>query len=76
VRDQLIDMAEDENPAVRQEAVTALRYCRGAKIVAALELAMRDAHASVREAAAKSLAELPAARPTAEHQQTNRQQPT
>jgi hypothetical protein len=55
VRDKLIMLAEDEDAAVRLEAVMALGLCRGREVVSALQMAAHDPHFTVGDAAAKSL---------------------
>jgi hypothetical protein len=55
VDDQLISLACSENLELRQEAIGALGTCSSPRVSEALELAARDVHQAVREAAARSL---------------------
>jgi HEAT repeat protein len=56
VCDQLIELANHENVSVRSEALGALAFCRGDRVVAVLELAAGDRIHSIAETAQQSLA--------------------
>jgi HEAT repeat protein len=58
VRQQLIDLVEHENVAVRKEAIVALANCHGELVVATLKLAATEPTHSIAEAAQQSLAKL------------------
>jgi hypothetical protein len=58
VSQQLIDLVNHENLAVRKEAITALAHCRGDSIIASLKLAAADPNHTIAESAKQSLAKL------------------
>jgi hypothetical protein len=55
VRQQLTELAHNENVSVRKEAVAALAHCRGEKVAEALKLAAADANPTIAEQAKRSL---------------------
>jgi HEAT repeat protein len=59
---QLIELSRNENTALRQEAVAALGSCHGGGAENAILIALKDAHPSVRDAAADALARFCAGR--------------
>jgi hypothetical protein len=52
---ELIELARHENLAIRKEAVAALALANGPEVRAALEVAARDCHRSVADAARQGL---------------------
>jgi HEAT repeat protein len=58
VSDQLIELTRSDCVTVRKEAVAALGFCSGSRVLSALRLAIEDVSHSVREAAKVSIMRL------------------